>query len=120
MFTWSTRLNTINWKRIPGHPDYFAGDCGEIYSTKKSGRILKGKVDRLGYPMVCLRTDGVQKTPKVHRLIALTHLENPNGLPELNHKDGDKTNNSIDNLEWCTRSENLQHAWDTGLRCKKI
>ena len=51
----------------------------------------------------------------VHRLVSYAFLPNPDGLPELNHIDGNKENNSVDNLEWCTRAHNVQHAWKTGL-----
>jgi len=51
----------------------------------------------------------------VHRLVALAFVENPNGLLEVNHKDGDKENNDASNLEWCSRQQNIQHAWRTGL-----
>ena len=51
----------------------------------------------------------------VHRLVALGFIPNPDNLPEVNHKDGHKENNSAENLEWCTRQYNVQHAWNTGL-----
>jgi hypothetical protein len=59
--------------------------------------------------------DGTVKKFLVHRLVALTHLQNPDDLPEVNHKDGNKLNNRVSNLEWVTRNQNIQHSFDTGL-----
>lgn len=59
--------------------------------------------------------DGTVKKFLVHRLVAITHLPNPNNLPEVNHKDGNKLNNKVSNLEWVTRNQNIQHSFDTGL-----
>jgi hypothetical protein len=56
------------------------------------------------------------KTKSVHRLVATALLPNPLGLPQINHKDGNKANNRVDNLEWTTASDNLRHAYRTGLR----
>jgi hypothetical protein len=61
-----------------------------------------------------------KKTALVHRLVAEAWIPNPDNLDFVNHKDGDKKNNNVDNLEWCSRSYNLQHAYDTGLRSKKL
>jgi hypothetical protein len=73
-------------------------------------------MDRVGYPTVCLHADGAQKTMLRHRLIAeALHGPCPYGR-EVNHKDGDKTNNRADNLEYVTRRQNMQHAADTGLQ----
>jgi len=63
---------------------------------------------------VCVRNKHYMRY--VHRLVAECYLPNPNNLPEVNHKDGNKANNNVDNLEWCTRSENQQHAIRTGLK----
>ena len=59
------------------------------------------------------------KTYKVHRLVAICYIENPNNLPQVNHIDGNKTNNHVSNLEWCTASYNTQHAYDNGLAKSK-
>lgn len=56
----------------------------------------------------------------IHKAVAYTFLPNPDGLPEVNHKDGDKTNNSVDNLEWCSSHDNQQHKYDAGLFNKTL
>lgn len=68
-----------------------------------------------GYMRINLKRAGKQRTCLVHRLVAETYLPNPDGLPYVNHKDGDKSNNAWHNLEWVTPSQNAKHAWDTGL-----
>lgn len=69
-----------------------------------------------GYERIQLRKDGKYHYMAIHRLVAMTYIENPNGYSEVNHIDGDKQNNRVDNLEWCTHSENIRHADRTGLR----
>lgn len=73
---------------------------------------LKGAAHSNGYVVISIKG----KKHFLHRLIAETFIPNPNGLPEVNHKDGNKKNNHFKNLEWVTRSENQQHALSTGLR----
>lgn len=60
--------------------------------------------------------DGNGSVRRIHRVVAETFLPNPNNLTDVNHKDGDKSNNKLDNLEWCDRSDNIKHAYNTGLR----
>lgn len=82
--------------------------------------ILKQNINRFGYPMVGLKNgDGIQKTMTVHRLVAKPFISNPRNKPFVNHKDGIKSNNFFQNLEWCTASENQIHAFATGLNIKR-
>lgn len=102
---------------------------GFIFSVDrytKDGKHLKrkeikgGKFSN-GYEFVCLRKNGKNHNCLKHRLIAQAFIPNPNNLPCVNHKDGNKQNNSIENLEWCTQSYNLNHAVEIGLvesQCK--
>ena len=102
------------WKKVYGFDDYLCNEQGEIYSLKRK-RILKGRSMK-GYRRVVLMKDGKQIDSLVHRLIAQTFIPNPENKPEVNHKDGNKENNSVFNLEWCTQKENVQHAIKTGLK----
>ena len=102
------------WKGVCGFDDYLCNEEGEIYSLKRN-RILKGRSMR-GYRRVVLMKDGKQVNALVHRLIAQTFIPNPENKPYINHIDGDKTNNSVSNLEWCTQKENVHHAMKTGLK----
>ena len=102
------------WRQIQKHPNYDASSEGRI-RNRKTGRILKTRINDRGYESVCLHDRGEQTSTRVHRLIAETFIdENCEGL-DVNHIDGNKTNNHIDNLEFCTRKENVQHAFKNGL-----
>lgn len=107
------------WKVIPAFGGrYEASINGEIRHIENKN-IRKARVNRCGYlQMNFSRNDGSGRTVtvKVHHLIALTFLENPNDLPEVNHKDGNKQNNAVSNLEYCTRSKNQKHAFEMGLQ----
>lgn len=115
------------WKDITGYEGvYQVSNFGRI---KSLGRFLKrgeskifvdefimsGGSTPIGYKTVNLTKNKVRKAFSVHRLVAKAFIPNPEGKPEVNHIDGDKLNNNYTNLEWCTRRENLQHAYDTGL-----
>lgn len=91
---------------------------GGIYL--KEGRILKQNDNGQGYLQVQLCHNGVNKTERVHRLVALVFIENPQKLPKVNHKDANKKNNNVSNLEWCTQLENISHAKSLGLMTKGI
>lgn len=79
--------------------------------NSKTGRILKKSLDNYGYEIVSLSNGKTKHTKTVHRLVALEHIPNPKNKPCVNHIDGDKTNNSTDNLEWCTYQENELHSY---------
>lgn len=123
------------WKEVPGvGGGFFASNFGRIRSIdtevpttgcRRPGRgegpntrICKGRLltcrslSRKGYCRINLKGT----IYLWHRIIAITFLDNPEGKPQVNHKDGDKTNNRADNLEWCTNMENRTHAVENGLQ----
>ncbi len=84
--------------------------CGKGSVQRFGGKFRKKCKDRGGYYLVTLSENSKVKTYKVHRLVAQHYIRNSLNLPEVNHKDGNKQNNHIDNLEWCTNQENHNHA----------
>ena len=88
--------------------------------THWKGIVLKPGEYSNGYKFVCLRKDGFTKNKMIHRLVAQAFIPNPNGYKCVNHKDGDKANNKLSNLEWITHSENQKHASRIGLKKTKL
>lgn len=103
-------------KEIKGYDrKYFVSDVGIVY--KSNMKAMHPQVNtRTGYCHLLLWKNGKPHTRYVHRLVAECFLPNPCGKREVNHKDGNKQNNSVQNLEWASRSENMSHAYRTGLR----
>lgn len=97
----------MEMKPIPGWEGlYSATDDGQIYS-ERSKKFLKLGLNKNGYQQVNLSKDGNYRRYYVHRLIAMTFLENPNNLPQINHISENKTDNSVSNLEWISAKENV-------------
>lgn len=106
------------WQEIPNtNGRYQVNDKGEIMSFQpgKPPVYKKLRIDRAGYHTVRLSINGKQRTCFVHRLVAEAFLDAELGKYEVNHINGIKTDNRVKNLEWVTRSENMRHAFDTGL-----
>lgn len=108
------------WRPVPGYEGiYEVSNLGRVRSLdriKRNGRGMKGRIVKLqehpktGYVAIGLYKDGTEKMTLVHRLVALAFIPNPDNLPEINHKDEDKTNNKADNLEWCNRTYNNNYG----------
>jgi HNH endonuclease len=82
----------------------------------RKSQAIKATVNITGYRTVILCHNSTRKTMSLHRIVAETFLDNPGNLPCVNHIDGDKLNNRVDNLEWISHSDNQRHAYDTGLK----
>ena len=116
------------WKKIDGYKYYFVSNFGRVKSTNDKGnwgdkRTLKIIVRKSGYCVVNLHSyRGAVKKMKqyrVHQLVAKAFIPNPEKKPIINHLDGNKENNHVSNLEWCTQSENMIHAYKNGLCSRK-
>ena len=88
---------------------YGITSCGKVWSYK-SKKFLKQGVNKIGYLYVNLCKNGKRKSYVIHRLVAMAYLPNPENLPEINHKDENKTNNCLQNLEWCNRKYNINYG----------
>lgn len=97
------------WKNIEGYTNYKISNLGRVYSIKNN-IILKQRLDRYGYPCVTLSNKRKTKNFLVHRLVAKSFLKNPKNLPTINHKDENKQNNCIDNLEYMSVKDNVRYS----------
>lgn len=100
------------WKIIEPYSNYLISNLGRVFS-KKTNKILKPKMDD-GYLRVFLSNEGKVKSHFIHKLIAQAFIPNPENKPIINHINSDRSDNRIENLEWCTVSENIKHGWKYG------
>jgi len=110
------------WKPIEGYEDYQVSNLGRVKSFKRysQGEILHPSLGKVGYLYINLRSNRITKRFYVHRLIAQTFIPNSFNKPCINHLNGTKTDNRIENLEWVTYGQNITHAYETGLRKSKL
>ena len=97
------------WKVIAECPDYSVSNFGRVLNNKRN-RVSRTTAKRNHYSKVTLSTNGNVKTLLIHRLVALAFVDGHFEGAFVNHKDGDKTNNMVTNLEWVTHQENMHHA----------
>lgn len=95
------------WKKHPEIEKLEVSSFGRARSV--NGHYYKSRSDKNGYMRLHFHMNGKHVFKLVHRLVAETFIPNPNNLPQVNHKDGDRTNNNVDNLEWCTASYNMNY-----------
>ena len=113
------------WKVIESHKNYAVSNKGNVKNLKFN-RLLKTFTGKEGYLLVNLWDNGKMSQKKVHRLVLMAFVPNLDGKPQVNHKDGNKQNNTVENLEWCTNSENQTHRRKVlqknggGLQRKKV
>jgi NUMOD4 motif/HNH endonuclease len=107
-------MDDEQWSVIDETPNYEVSNLGRV-RNRSTGRLLKSSPNTRGYPKVGLRVEGRDLTRSVHGLVARAFLEVAVSLLEPNHKDGRKTNNSVENLEWVTHQQNMIHAAQNGL-----
>lgn len=103
------------WHKLRKYPSYEITQQGDVRNSV-TGTILKPQRTPQGYQHVTLCDDMGRHQRSIHSLVAEEFLDNPGNYSEVNHIDGDKTNNCVDNLEWCTRSGNMKHAYKNGLQ----
>lgn len=96
-------------KPVPGYPHYLVSDSGEVYSLR-CGRFLKQSISKFGYARCILYGNGKKQTIATHRLVAMAYLDNPNNYPQVNHKNENRLDNRVENLEWCTSSYNINYG----------
>ena len=114
------------WKQYPKYPWIEASNLGRVRTKDRTivdkngkkrfvkGRVLKQHLDNNGYLCVRFRVNGKLVHLRVHRIVAISFIPNPNNCPEVNHKDNDRTNATVSNLEWCSKQYNLDYKNNFG------
>ena len=125
-------MKTEIWKSVTNYEGYYEvsnlgrvrsltrqiekRENGNITILTRTGKITTAIITEKGYERVGLSKDAVQKNCLVHRLVGIEFIDNPEGKPQINHINGIKTDNNVDNLEWVTNEENFKHSVELGLR----
>jgi hypothetical protein len=121
-------VDIMEWKKVKGYELFYeVSNTGIVRSLDREskngwgkiirkGKVLKQSIDGHGYYRVKLWKNKTKKTIRVHKIVLSSFVENVNNLPHTNHKDCNKLNNNINNLEWCSASYNQKHAYENGMR----
>ena len=108
------------WKDIYKYEGrYQISNLGRVKSFGRNNPMIMKEKDIRGYKSVTLHDGERKRTIQIHRLVAMHFMSNPDNKPQVNHKDGDKSNNCVENLEWVTNSENIKHAWENNLKSQE-
>ena len=115
--TFPEENNLEVWKTIPGFEDYSVSTKGQVRRDTPGpgtypGKIMKPSISQKGYLQIKLK----KKIKRIHRLVAISFLPNPDNLPEVDHIDENKKNNNVNNIEWVTPCENIRRSYRTGSR----
>lgn len=107
------------WKDIEGYEGlYQVSNLGNVKNNKN--KIMKLAKEKNGYLRINLSKNGFKKRMSIHKLVAMTFIPNPNNYPQINHKDENKQNNCVDNLEWCTQIYNINYGNATKKHSKRV
>lgn len=110
-------MSKENWEWVEGYEGHYkVSDQGRVFSVKSDKFMGVNRVTKDGYNYIALSKNNKAKEFRMHRLVATHFIPNPENKETVNHIDGDKLNNRVDNLEWSTRHENMQHAYKLGLK----
>lgn len=110
--------NKVSWRRVYIDGDktkYKVSSDGRIKNTETKKELSTNTIDRYWYCQICLSHKAKKYVRTLHTLVARAFIPNPENKPQVNHKDGNKLNNNVSNLEWATNQENIIHAYKTGL-----
>lgn len=112
------------WKTIEGYPNYQISNLGNVkslnYNRTRKEKLLRFSKDKYGYLRVTISKEGVKKYIQVHRLVCEAFLQNPFNLPQVNHRNEDKTDNRIENLEYCDAKYNINYGTAIERRSKAL